>query len=171
MSDAVLPAESAAVTWRAPKLFSGMVICEIKTPLPSVPALGREDPPKERVTFCEAAKPVPIAVVVSPGSPESGVSISVALPVVCCAPPVKADGVVVVVDVPFVALVFTPVVAPLRLPTEVPVALPVVVPVVPGVPLGVLGVGVVVVVVGAVGEPTANVPSIINLKESSPSIE
>jgi hypothetical protein len=157
-----------------------MVICEIKMPALSVFAPGRDDPPNERVTFCEAAKPVPIAVAVSPPSPESGVSISVALPVVCCAPPVEAEG-VVVVDVPFVALVFMPVVAPLRLSTEVPVALPVVAPAVLDVPLdvpvlepvAVLGVGVVVVVVVAVDAsvPTANVPSIINLKESSPSIE
>lgn len=160
MSNAVLPAESVAVTWRAPMLFSGMVICEIKMPPLSVLALGRDDPLKERVTFCEATKPVPIAVVLSPGSPESGMSISVTLPVVCCAPPVEADG-VVVVDVAFVALVFTPVVAPLRLPTEVPVALLDVV-------LGV-GLGVVVAVDAAV--PTAKVPSIINLKELSPSIE
>jgi hypothetical protein len=137
-------------------------------PEPSVLVLGKAVPPKVRVTFPPDAKPEPIIVVISPAKPESGVSISVALPVVCCAPPVEEEG--VVVDVPFVevALVFMPVVAPLKLLVALPVEAPVVLDVAFVVPAldDVVDVGLL-----DVGDETAKVPSIISLKELVPSIE
>jgi len=135
----------------------------------SVLVLGKADPPKDRVTFPPDAKPEPIIVVMSPAKPESGVSISVALPVVCCAPPTDEDG-VVLVDVPFVevALVFMPVVAPLKLLVALPVEAPVVLDVAFVAPVldDVVDVGLL-----DVGDETAKVPSIISLKELVPSIE
>ena len=83
VADAVFPEESLAVTWFAPLLPSGTIISAMKMPVLSVLGLGTAEPPNERVRSPPDAKPEPITVVMSPASPESGVSISIALPEAC----------------------------------------------------------------------------------------